>query len=541
MPSASLSGRLAIGTGTLAMAFAATASLTVPAQATVHHQRPAGLHRQHPAVVPARHLTALAAPRPATPAQHAEHASAAPPKISSVVPAAGAPGWLVTLAGSGFRHVTSVAFGGVSASATVRSSRRITATVPGGARTGRITVTTRAGKARSATFTVTPEQTLEPGETLPSTQALRSKDGHFTLAMRGNGNLVYYVTGTGHTLWASGTAGDPGAYLTMLGNGNLIVYSASGARTLWSSRTSGQGPARLVAQTNGNLIVYEGSTPTWAAGSYDAVLEPGERLGPGWFLSSGNGYKLTMQKNGNLVEEGPSGPRWSTRTPGHAGATLTMRASGNLVLRKRATLWASRTWAHRGAALVDQRNGVLVIRYKRRTVWASKKRPAPPATRLMLGKWAGQAGPAAADTYYDYPYPHPPACTDGGACDADKWAFYRGQCTSWVAYRLNQLNAIAFANSYGGKGRWGNAVNWRRQARALKIAVNPTPAVGAIAWYASTRRARDGHVAYVEKVNSPTSIVISELNYDSDNGFWVHTITKATGDWPSDFIHLAGR
>ena len=523
MPSVSLSGRLTIGTGSLAMTFVAAAGLTAPAQATVHHQQPAGAHRQAQAVVPVR------------------RASTAPPKISSVVPAQGAPGWPVTLAGHGFRHVTSVAFGGVGASFTVASSSRITATVPARASSGQITVTARAGQARSTTFTVTPGQTLEPGETLPSTGALRSKDGHFTLAMQGNGNLVYYVTGTEHTLWASGTAGHRDAYLTMLGNGNLVVYSASGARTLWSSKTSGQGPARLVAQTNGNLIVYEGSTPTWAAGSYDAVLEPGEKLQPGWFLSSGNGYKLAMQNNGNLVEDGAAGAMWSTRTAGHPGATLTMRADGNLVVRQGTTLWASKTGAHPGARLVDQRSGVLVVRYKSRTVWSSKKGSPPVNPPLTLGKWAGKAGPAAADTYDGYPYPHPPACTDGGACEADAWAFYQGQCTSWVAYRLNQLNAIAFTNFYGGKGRWGNAVNWRKQARALKIAVNSSPAVGAIAWYASTKAAPDGHVAYVEKVNSPTSIVISEMNYDGDNGFWVHTITKTAGDWPSDFIHLADR
>ena len=59
---------------------------------------------------------------------------------------------------------------------------------------------------------------------------------------------------------------------------------------------------------------------------------------------------------------------------------------------------------------------------------------------------------------------------------ADKWAFYRGQCTSWVAYRLNELNGTAFTNSYGGQGPWGDAVNWGPQARKLKIKVNGTPA-----------------------------------------------------------------
>jgi surface antigen len=168
---------------------------------------------------------------------------------------------------------------------------------------------------------------------------------------------------------------------------------------------------------------------------------------------------------------------------------------------------------------------------------AARARPA--GVKLTLGQWPGRAGTRAAAKYYSYPYPHPPACTDGGACVADKWAFYRGQCTSWVAFRLNELNGIAFTNYYGGAGRWGDAVHWKKQATELKITVNTTPSPGAVAWYASTKPAPDGHVAYVEAVNSKTSFIMSEMNYDADNGFWVHTITKSTGDWPTAFIHFA--
>lgn len=165
----------------------------------------------------------------------------------------------------------------------------------------------------------------------------------------------------------------------------------------------------------------------------------------------------------------------------------------------------------------------------------------PIPTKITLGQWPGPAGTRAAAKFYGYPYPHPPACTGGGKCVADKWAFYRGQCTSWVAYRLNQIGGISFSNYYGGKGRWGDAVRWGRMAKKLGITVNTTPTVGAIAWYSATKPAPDGHVAYVERVNSPTSFVMSEMNYDADNGFWVHTITKATGDWPTEFIHFADR
>lgn len=512
MPGASLTRlpvRVAICAGAIGAAVLATAGVAVQAQAV-----PAG-HRQP---------------------------AAAAPKVSSVVPAQGAPGWTVSLAGTGFQHVTSVSFGGASAAFTVISSTRITAAVPPSARSGPVTVTTTGGSGRSPAFTVTPRQTLLPGETLPATDALVSWDGHFTLTMQGNGNLVGSVTGTQHRLWASGTAGNDGAYLTMLSNGNLVLYSASGDTTVWSTKTAGQGPARLTMQDDGNLVAYKGSVPTWASNTFDTTLEPGETLQPGWYLTSGNGYTLTMRKDGNLAETSASGLVWSSSTSGHAGAALTMRTTGNLAIHQGGTtLWASKTTRHPGARLVDQRNGQQAVRYQGKVLWASSGTTSPPPTSLKLGKWPGTGGAAAAAKYFGYPYPHPPACTNGGACEADKWAFYRGQCTSWVAYRLNQLNKVAFSNSFGGQGRWGDAVNWGPQARKLKLTVNTTPTVGSVAWYGATKAAPDGHVAYVEKVNSATSFVMSELNYDSDNGFWVHTITKSTGDWPTAFIHFGSK
>lgn len=160
---------------------------------------------------------------------------------------------------------------------------------------------------------------------------------------------------------------------------------------------------------------------------------------------------------------------------------------------------------------------------------------------LTLGSWAGTAGPVAANKYYGYPYPAAPQCTFGAyKCVPDNWSFDQGQCTSWVAYRLNEMNHLAFNDSFRGV-KWGNAGAWGGVARSLHFAVNGTPAVGSVAWYApASGLLKYGHVAYVEKVNSPTSVVISEMNYDGRNGFAVHTITTSSG-WPSGFIHLADR
>jgi surface antigen len=185
--------------------------------------------------------------------------------------------------------------------------------------------------------------------------------------------------------------------------------------------------------------------------------------------------------------------------------------------------------------------GTLVIVMAGTGAPALAAAPARARTRIILGRWPGRAGPRAAARYYGYPYRNPPACTDGGRCVADQWLFYRGQCTSWVAYQLNARDRVAFSNSFGGRGRWGNAVHWRAQARKVGITVNGTPSAGAVAWYASTRPAPDGHVAFVARVRSPSSIVMSEMNYDADNGFWVHAITRTGGDWPTAFLHFRRR
>jgi uncharacterized repeat protein (TIGR03803 family) len=80
------------------------------------------------------------------------------PTILSFSPPSGKVGTVVTINGTGLTQTTGVSFGGVAATAfTVVSDLRITATVPTGAITGKIAVTTAGGTATSsATFTVTP-------------------------------------------------------------------------------------------------------------------------------------------------------------------------------------------------------------------------------------------------------------------------------------------------------------------------------------------------------------------------------------------------
>ncbi|MFA4964506.1 MAG: IPT/TIG domain-containing protein, partial [Thermoleophilia bacterium] len=78
------------------------------------------------------------------------------PAVTSVLPASGRVGALVTITGTGFTGATTVAFNGIPATAfAVVSGMQITATVPAGATSGSVSVSTPAGTGTSpGSFTV---------------------------------------------------------------------------------------------------------------------------------------------------------------------------------------------------------------------------------------------------------------------------------------------------------------------------------------------------------------------------------------------------
>jgi len=81
---------------------------------------------------------------------------AAAPTITGFTPTSGPVGTLVTINGTNLGATTSVAFRGRAAAFTVVSDTQVTATVPGGTKSGAVSVTTRSGSATSAaSFTVT--------------------------------------------------------------------------------------------------------------------------------------------------------------------------------------------------------------------------------------------------------------------------------------------------------------------------------------------------------------------------------------------------
>lgn len=86
----------------------------------------------------------------------------------------------------------------------------------------------------------------------------------YQLWMQGDGNFVAYASG-GRPIWASQTAGNPGAYAVLqAGDGNLVVYSASG-RPLWAAYPPTSPGDRLCMQGDGNVVVYSSSgAALWA-------------------------------------------------------------------------------------------------------------------------------------------------------------------------------------------------------------------------------------------------------------------------------------
>jgi surface antigen len=119
----------------------------------------------------------------------------------------------------------------------------------------------------------------------------------------------------------------------------------------------------------------------------------------------------------------------------------------------------------------------------------------------------------------------------------DPWQFYNRECTSWVAWRLNSENGVAF-NDYWQGVHWGNASNWKTAAQKLGIPVDNNPTRGAVAWWsAHSAGSSVGHVAWVQVVGDG-AITIEEYNYLRRGYYDTRTISSSSSMWPSGFIHI---
>lgn len=99
----------------------------------------------------------------------------------------------------------------------------------------------------------------------------------------------------------------------------------------------------------------------------------------------------------------------------------------------------------------------------------------------------------------------------------DDWAFFWGECVSYVAFAIRTYTPHKdFHNTWRG-GNWnheanhfGNAKAWDERARAVGIRVDTTPAVGAVAQHS---RNDYGHVAFIVAVHDDGTFDINEYNH----------------------------
>ncbi|KAJ1950379.1 hypothetical protein EC988_004410 [Linderina pennispora] len=134
----------------------------------------------------------------------------------------------------------------------------------------------------------------------------------------------------------------------------------------------------------------------------------------------------------------------------------------------------------------------------------------------------GSTGGGSANMKDDYPY-------KSNCGPVDKWNYFKCQCTSFVAWRINSRLGINFHNRYKGKA-WGNAKEWDEAARASGVTVNNTPEVGAVA---QTNAGRFGHVAWVAKV-SGNNVVVEEYNKGGTERYGTRTVPKSS----FNYIHV---
>jgi large repetitive protein len=156
-----------------------------------------------------------------------------PPTITSFSPTSGPVGTEVTITGTNLDNATAVRFGGVSATITSHTATQVVATVPVGALTGPITVTTPGGTATSGTnFTVT-----LPAPTITSFTPSRGRVGDVVSITGTNftGVTVVKFNGVPAITFAAGSATLITATLPTGASAGPISVTAQGGTALSSS------------------------------------------------------------------------------------------------------------------------------------------------------------------------------------------------------------------------------------------------------------------------------------------------------------------
>ena len=161
----------------------------------------------------------------------------------------------------------------------------------------------------------------------------------------------------------------------------------------------------------------------------------------------------------------------------------------------------------------EAESGFVRVTYGSLQGWASSSYLSTAASAPATPDWTTQPAGVGFD---DYPYK--------GSTDIDRWGFEASQCTSFVAWRLNQYLGIDFRADMGG-AYFGDATYWESNATALGYRVDNVPTPGSIAhWRGDETMSGLGHVAFVVSVNADGSVNVEEYNFVVPLGYSQRTV-----------------
>jgi hypothetical protein len=210
-------------TGATSVTFNGTnASYTVDSDTDIHATVPAGATTGPIVVSTPGGITTSSTPFTVIP----------PPAINTFTPTSGPAGTTVDLQGGGFTGATSVTFDGTNASYTVDSDTDIHATVPTGATTGPISVSTPGGTdTSSASFTVIPPPAIRAFTPMsgPAGTTIDLQGGGFTGAtsVTFNGTNASYTVDSDTDIHATVPAGATTGPISVTTPGGTDTSSAS--------------------------------------------------------------------------------------------------------------------------------------------------------------------------------------------------------------------------------------------------------------------------------------------------------------------------
>lgn len=186
-----------------------------------------------------------------------------------------------------------------------------------------------------------------------------------------------------------------------------------------------------------------------------------------------------LRRAGTLLESGGT-VRWVT----YHGGSLGLAEATTMGSYCRAWSEMSSNTADYGTYAI---NGIL--------------QPGPgPGSPFGAGCVRGNEYPYTTKSYGTYRIPE----------DVDPWGFFFRECTSFVAWRLNQ-DGIPFTNWYrqAPGSKWGNAWLWDDAANRAGVRMDNTPTPGSVAQW---DWGNSGYVAYVVAVNNDGTVTLEEYN-----------------------------